>query len=87
MTSFQPSPIMLPMPRGNQYVSVKLDYLNTILRPNATVLVSRKYADMLELDSDEISFKEGQRGTDLHTAISKRSKQPDIDITSNIDIE
>tara|TARA_B100000073_G_C23654879_1_gene542064 strand:- start:322 stop:450 length:129 start_codon:yes stop_codon:yes gene_type:complete len=42
---------------------------------------------MLELDSDEISFKEGQHGTDLHTAISKRSKQPDIDITSNIDIE
>ena len=75
------------MPRGNQYVSVKLDYLNTILRPNATVLVSRKYADMLELDSDEISFKEGQHGTDLHTSISKRSKHPDIDITSNIDIE
>ena len=75
------------MPRGNQYVSVRLDYLNTILRPNAKVILSRKYADMLELEAEDVTFKSGQAGTDLHNTLSKRSKQPDIDIVSNIDIE
>lgn len=87
MTDCQPSLIMLPMPRGNQYVSVRLDYLNTILRPNAKVILSRKYADMLELEAEDVTFKSGQAGTDLHSTLSKRSKQPDIDIVSNIDIE
>jgi hypothetical protein len=42
---------------------------------------------MLELEAEEVTFKSGQAGTDLHSTLSKRSKQPDIDIVSNIDIE
>lgn len=75
------------MPRGNQYAKVKLDYLNTILRPNATVVVSRKFADILELESEEVHFKQGREGEEANSLICKRSKLPDMEIKTSIEIE
>ncbi len=87
MTHYQPCPIMIPMPRGNQYAKVKLDYLNTILRPNATVVVSRKFADILELEAEEVSFKQGRTGEEANNLICKRAKMPDLEIENSIEIE
>ena len=87
LTYYQPYPIMIPMPRGNQYAKVKLDYLNRILRPNATVVVSRKFADILELEAEEVSFKEGREGERANELICRSAKEPDLEIKSNIDIE
>ena len=87
LTHYQLPPIMIPMPRGNQYAKVKLDYLNTILRPNATVVVSRKFADILELESEEVHFKQGREGEEANSLICKRSKLPDMEIKTSIEIE
>ena len=75
------------MSRGTQYVKIKLDYLNTVLRPNATVVVSRKFADILELEAEEVFFKEGREGERTNEAICRNAKEPDLEIKSNIDIE
>tara|TARA_Y100000114_G_scaffold156575_1_gene184216 strand:+ start:3954 stop:4184 length:231 start_codon:yes stop_codon:yes gene_type:complete len=48
------------MPRGKtkgatSFVSVPLGVLNSVLRPEATVMVSRRYAETLGLESDDIN--------------------------------
>ena len=87
LTDYQPSPIMIPMPRGNQYAKVRLDYLNTILRPNATVVVSRKFADILEFEAEEVHFKQGRDGEEANNLICKRAKLPDMEVKTSVEIE
>jgi pantoate kinase len=39
---------------ATSFVSVSLETLNSILRPEASVMVSRRYAETLGLESDNI---------------------------------
>ena len=40
---------------ATSFVSVPLGVLNSVLRPEATVMVSRRYAETLGLESDDIN--------------------------------
>jgi hypothetical protein len=67
LTWLQHSPIMMPMPRGNQYCTVTLAQLNEILRPNAKVVISRKFADCLSMETKIVNIRAGKS-----TAIFRR---------------
>ena len=41
---------------ATSFVSVPLGVLNTVLRPEASVMVSRRYAETLGLESDDINL-------------------------------
>ncbi|SVD10709.1 uncharacterized protein METZ01_LOCUS363563 [marine metagenome] len=60
MTRLQHSTIMVGMARGTQYCTVTLNQLNQILRPNAKVVVSRKFAELLDIDSKTLELPAGQ---------------------------
>ena len=41
---------------ATSFVSVPLGVLNTVLRPEASVMVSRRYAETLGLESNDINL-------------------------------
>ena len=59
---------------ATSYVSVPLKVLNQILRPEASVLVSRRFSETLGLDSYQLELANSNEHSSLLRAINKGVK-------------